>query len=221
MVRIICPNCRAAYNLPDDRVPARRVVVECKRCQGKLVIEPAERPANDSESGPCATAEPLGGAPAQRSGTADAAQGASFDPLMDLTAFIGPKAEKYLDIFKQFEEAGRTRFRLTWHWPAALVGFWWLLYRKLYVWAVVALVLALVPVANLVAIVGFGLGANYLYYRHAQKKIGAIRAALPDANLLITLEQLGGVNRWAMIVAIILGGIGTAGMLASVVLAMV
>jgi hypothetical protein len=194
------------------------VVARCKRCQGKLVIEPAERPATDIRSEPGTTAKPLGAEPEQRSGTADATQGACIDPLMDLTAFIGPKAEKYLDIFKGFEDDGRTRFRLTWHWPAALVGFWWLLYRKLYGWAVVALVLALVPVANLLAIVGFGLGANYLYYRHAQKKIGTIRTALPDANLFITLRQLGGVNRWAMVVAIVLGGIGLAGMLASVVL---
>ncbi len=136
---------------------------------------------------------------------------------MDLAAFIGPRADRYLDTFKQFEKSDRIQFAPTWHWPAALVGFWWLLYRKLYLWAVAAAVVAFIPLANLVAMVGFGLGANYLYFRHAQKKVGALRMALPEANLVITLRQIGGVNRWVMVLGIVLGGIGAVGMLASVI----
>ena len=217
-VKIVCPGCQAVYTLAAERIPARGATAKCRRCGGAMVI------ANDRRRSPQVAALP--GMPVTNEGETEApgqgpAESASNDMntwLKDLEAFVGPMAAKYLATFKRFEMEEQPRFRLTWHWPAALVGFWWLLYRKLYVWAVVALVLALVPVANLLAIVGFGLGANYLYYRHAQKKIGKIRTALPDANLLITLKQLGGVNRWAMVVAIVLGGIGLVGMLAAVVL---
>jgi hypothetical protein len=144
--------------------------------------------------------------------------GKAHDPGKDMEAYIGPRAEKYMNTFERFTRSGRTNFKLTWHWPAALVGFWWLLYRKLYLWAVVAIVLTSIPVANLVAVIGFGLGGNYLYFRQASRKIGALRSVLPDANLEITLRHLGGVNRWVMIVGIVLGGLGAVGMLASVIM---
>ena len=123
-----------------------------------------------------------------------------------------------MNTFKRFEETDTPCFKLTWHWPAALVGFWWLLYRKLYLWAFAAIILASIPLANLFAIIGFGLGGNYLYYRHARKKIGELRSALPDANLEITLRHIGGVNRWVLVLGIVLGGLGAAGMLASVII---
>ena len=57
----------------------------------------------------------------------------------DYRAYIGPRADKYLLKFKKFttkEEdvssspgIGRPFFS----------GFWWMLYRKLYVWALMAL----------------------------------------------------------------------------------
>lgn len=214
-MKIVCPACRAVYNLPNHRVPDRRAVAKCKRCGNAIAIDPSARPAVDERAPAKSTAASFDRPPVQqRTVSADTGRSDSADPEMDLAAFIGPKADKYLAIFKQFEKAGR--FTPTWHWPAALVGFWWLLYRKLYLWAAAAMVMAFIPLANVIAIVGFGLGANYLYYRHAQRKVGALRTALPDANLGITLKLIGGVNRWAMMLGILLGGLGVAGMLVSV-----
>jgi len=216
-VRIVCPTCGAVYNLPAQRVPSGRVVAKCKRCEGAIIIDPADRSAGDGSASSDVGASHYDRPSERPPLSANAARTSTIDPLMDLAAFIGPKADKYLDTFKRFEKADRTHFTPTWHWPAALVGFWWLLYRKLYLWALAAMVVAFIPLANLVAMVGFGLGANYLYYRHAQKKVGELRTALPDANLLITLKQIGGVNRWAMVLGVVLGGLGTVGMLASVI----
>lgn len=40
-MKIICPTCNASYKIPGDRIPSgRRAVATCKRCGGKIVIEP-------------------------------------------------------------------------------------------------------------------------------------------------------------------------------------
>ncbi len=216
-MRIGCPTCGAVYTLQDHQVPGRRAVAKCKRCEGNIIIDPANQPAADGSARSEGAAIPHGRPPGWLPLSKKAARSRSSDTLLDMAAFIGPQADKYLERFKQFETSGRVRFTPTWHWPAALVGFWWLLYRKLYLWAVAAVVLAFIPLANLFAMVGFGLGANYLYYRHAQKKVEGLRTALPDANLVITLRQIGGVNRWAVTLGCVLGGVGVVGMLASVI----
>ena len=53
----------------------------------------------------------------------------------EFAAFIRGKAQQYLLKFRKFSVGGNDRFAATWHWPAFLVGFWWLLYRKMYLWA--------------------------------------------------------------------------------------
>jgi predicted Zn finger-like uncharacterized protein len=217
-MRIECPDCQTAYTLPVERIPAHKAIAKCKRCGGKIVIDPGEFSAGDAPM----TAEKYVSSDKEAhkpSPPAETArQSRAHDPGKDMEAYIGPKAEKYMHTFKRFTGAGRARFKLTWHWPAALVGFWWLLYRKLYLWAFVAIVLTSIPLANVLAVIGFGLGGNYLYFRQASRKIGELRSALPDANLEITLRHLGGVNRWVMVVGIVLGGVGAVGMLASVIM---
>ena len=217
-MRIVCSDCQTAYTLPVGRIPAQKAIARCKRCGGKIVIDPGEIPASETPESAksLVSTETRANEPSPH---ADPERRSKFhDPGKDLEAYIGPKAEKYMNTFKHFKGSGRTRFKLTWHWPAALVGFWWLLYRKLYLWAFVAFVLTSIPLANLFAIIGFGLGGNYLYFRQASRKIGDLRSALPDANLEITLRHLGGVNRWVMIVGIVLGSLGGVGMLASVIM---
>ena len=53
----------------------------------------------------------------------------------EFKAFIGNNSEKYLKKFKKFTGKGVATFALTWHWPAFFAGAWWLLYRKIYFWA--------------------------------------------------------------------------------------
>src|SRR5664280_2117293 len=63
----------------------------------------------------------------------------SSSPLAaeELTAYIGPKAERYRSRFERFTRTGTTRFELSWNNPAAFAGMWWYLYRKMYWWALV------------------------------------------------------------------------------------
>jgi predicted Zn finger-like uncharacterized protein len=40
-MKITCPTCNAAYNIPNDKIPVgKRVSATCKKCAGKIVIEP-------------------------------------------------------------------------------------------------------------------------------------------------------------------------------------
>ena len=60
----------------------------------------------------------------------------SSSPLTaeELTAYIGPKAERYRPRFERFTRTGTTRFEFSWNNPAAFLGIWWYLYRKMYGW---------------------------------------------------------------------------------------
>ena len=41
-MKIICPTCNASYNIPSEKIPqGRRAVAACKKCGGKIVIEPS------------------------------------------------------------------------------------------------------------------------------------------------------------------------------------
>jgi hypothetical protein len=120
----------------------------------------------------------------------------------DFRDYLGPRADTYLLKFKPFttREDG---FALTWHWPAFFLGFWWLLYRKLYVWALVDLALWLVPHLTLPARFIWGAVANYLYYLQAKRKISDFQNRSP-ALPAVTLAEIGGVNPWVWVPAVLL-----------------
>jgi hypothetical protein len=121
----------------------------------------------------------------------------------DYRAYLGPRADKYLLKFKRFFTKEEDGFALTWHWPAFFFGFWWMLYRKLYVWALVALALWLIPHLALPVWFVWGAVANYLYFRQAKRKIGEYRSRLNTALPAGTLNEIGGVNRWVWVLAVL------------------
>lgn len=120
----------------------------------------------------------------------------------EFAAFIGVRASRYLSKFRKFSIDGIDRFAATWHWPAFFCGFWWLLYRKMYLWALVYFIMLAIPYANVAAWITLAIGANYLYYSHAKNKINAAKNAQAVGDLLTILPQLGGVNRWVPVVAV-------------------
>lgn len=122
----------------------------------------------------------------------------------DYIAFIGQNADRYIQKFRSFRVGGIDNFAFTWHWPAFFLGFWWMLYRKLYLWALVSFVVALIPYVGFLGMVLWGLTGNYIYYRHVTDKIRALRQIQPHADLKMTLSQIGGVNRWVAVVAVLL-----------------
>lgn len=144
--------------------------------------------------------------------------------LRQFQAVIGADNQAYyLERFDRFEQAGRAGS--SWHWPAFFVTFYWLLYRKLWV---PALLYFLSPyfLAIAVAFVGTALGpdgatlavllwggymiaifvlpalyANALYYRHCCKKIAQAQATSPDLGLQLgPMAGKGGTSKVFLIV---------------------
>jgi hypothetical protein len=120
----------------------------------------------------------------------------------DYRAYLGPRADNYLLKFKQFTSKEEDGFTLTWNWPAFFLGFWWMLYRKLYVWALVDLSLWLIPHLTLPARFFWGAVANYLYYRQAKRKIREFRNRSGTALPAVNLAEIGGINRWVWVLAV-------------------
>ncbi|HEY6096326.1 MAG TPA: pilin [Gallionellaceae bacterium] len=119
------------------------------------------------------------------------------------TAILGPENQDYyLDQFDRFDCDGD--INPTWHWPAFFVSFLWLLYRKMWVPAVVyffapLLLLGFLSVTGSIILTSLGyllytvgvvalfpMYANALYYRHCKKQIAAVSASSADVQ-----QQLG------------------------------
>ena len=130
----------------------------------------------------------------------------------DFAHFIGKKADKYLRKFKKFNVGGVDKFAVTWHWPAFFFGFLWMLYRKLYLWALVAFILdiaisSLPYYFVLPMIIVWGMTGNYIYYKHAKKKILKLKTDQPSFDLSLmaaSLRKMGGVNRWVPYIPVII-----------------
>jgi hypothetical protein len=122
--------------------------------------------------------------------------------------FIGPNADQYLAQFKRFSANGRSRFALSWNWPAFLfIPFLWFLYRKMYLHA---FVYAIGPVIStyvtgdltggIVWSIMAGATANYLYYCHCKEQMAAVKKAgwSDPAVLEAALKEAGGVQPYVI-----------------------
>jgi len=120
----------------------------------------------------------------------------------DVKSFIGDNHAVYMRKFRKFNISGIDTFAATWHWPAFFVGFPWTLYRKLYLWALGGLLVACIPVIGLILVVLiWPICANYVYYRHARRKILEARSVQPTADISAALSRIGGTNIWLAILA--------------------
>jgi hypothetical protein len=135
----------------------------------------------------------------------------------DLATFVGKNADKYLPQFAKFYAGGGDKFQTTWHWPAFIVPFWWMFYRKLYGWGVLAFLLGIIPLVGLLFHLMWALVANRLYYNHTKKNILEIKNLHPTAGeQKAALHAKGGVGYAALIIAGILGLIVILGIIAAV-----
>lgn len=121
--------------------------------------------------------------------------------------FIWKNADKYLTKFKKFNSGGTDGFSATWHWPAFFVPFFWMLYRKLYLWALLVFVIAIIPVVNFTfpfLMILFGITSNYIYYKHTRKKLLEIKL-VPSSEIqkAVNIAHQGGVNSAIVIVVAI------------------
>jgi type II secretory pathway pseudopilin PulG len=168
-----------------------------------------------------------------------AASGTELFP--DLTNFykaiIGPKNQDYyLRHFSRFDAKGKAG--ITWHWPAFFVTFLWLLYRKMWLHALLEWLLPLImliPAVIIAAVLGEQgvyvaiplyivvvsllppMFANALYYRHCKNKIAESRASSTDIQWQLgQLSGKGGTSNAIMIFVLIFVFIAFIGILAAI-----
>lgn len=132
-------------------------------------------------------------------------------------ACIGPKnTEYYLAHFDTFENGGS---RVSWHWPAFLISSIWLLYRKMWLNALlywVALPIVLTVLSGvveslagvetslifyyttyvLITFVLVPMYANWLYFRHVQAKVDKLTASPPTGETpALAIARIGGTSK--------------------------
>lgn len=170
----------------------------------------------------------------QNSGTNDSdsiyrapAADTSVTPKGDLLSiYVGPKNADYYA--RQFERIERQGSAASWNWPAFFITSIWLLYRKMWLnaflyWLVLPFLLGVVA-ALVMSFVGVNAGnlvyygsyflislvlmpmlANFLYYRHAQKKLEKVAATAVSVEAQSAeLARIGGTSNVVLIVVPIL-----------------
>ncbi len=135
-------------------------------------------------------------------------------------AAIGYKnTDYYLAYFNRFDLQGSS---ISWNWPAFFISFYWLLYRKMWVWALLyflapifiaiggiilasfsELVSGMLSIASFVAIfILFPMYANALYYWHSRKKILKVKRFSEDTEKNLRRMTAEGGTSWVGLIII-------------------
>jgi len=122
----------------------------------------------------------------------------------DYAAFIDRNVHKFLPKFNGYG-VNPTVFHPGWNWAAFFFTFWWFLYRKMYFWAVLSFITLWLPYLNLLILIGWGVAANNLYYKHANAKIAELKS-FHGGGYAVYLRDSGGVNSWVPWVALLVSG---------------
>lgn len=170
-------------------------------------------------------------------------QSVRMNPVCDreeiYKAIIGPKNQGYyLSRFRKFDAEGKPG--LSWHWPALFITFYWLLYRKMWLFALlywfspyllgatvgILMVLfgsgsALAGVMSMLAAILYlllpALYANAAYYQHCQSKIREVQGSDKSFDRQLgELSARGGTSVVVMIIILTFMLIGSMGILAAI-----
>jgi len=143
--------------------------------------------------------------------TTDQTFGMNSDSMTvdEVTAFIGGNSYYYVQQFSKFTVTGTEKFRPTWNWSCFGFTFLWMLYRKMYVLAVLTFIIFCVPGINILLHIVAGVVGNYLYYGHVKGKIYEIRATQSSLNKKLMLQEMGGEHRWVIMAGVIISIITT------------
>ena len=124
-------------------------------------------------------------------------------------AFIGKKADYYI---KKWSEMDKQDFKGSWNWGPFFFGVFWFAYRKMYLYAIIVLIilslvglLLPIPFLELAIIYPFwmyvAIYANHWYRKHVEKKILKIKGECKKESLLSAeLARRGGVTVAAPII---------------------
>ncbi len=126
-----------------------------------------------------------------------------------IRAYINkPKSEDfYIDAFNRYEVDGVERFQWIWSWWAFAGGVFFLLYRKLYIEAVVFFILSFVatqvPFAGIALMIASGGIFIYFVYKRYKKIVTtAVEHEIKGDMAVESLNELGGYNQWSLYVAV-------------------
>ncbi|MBX2867876.1 MAG: DUF2628 domain-containing protein [Acidiferrobacterales bacterium] len=119
--------------------------------------------------------------------------------------FIGPNAAYYEKKFPLFNSVKHPKFRLSWHWPALFVFFYWALYRKLWAYAAInlagiALLFAFTQPSPLWLVYSlvWPAAANFLYFIHVARHVRSVPEGISQYEKEDLLERKGGVSKAAV-----------------------
>jgi len=117
-----------------------------------------------------------------------------------LALFVAENFDDYLPKFDKFQQGGQSHFVFTWHWSAFFVPFFWAIYRKLWGWSAIILISSIFwPFTNIL----WGATANYLYFRHCERKIKNVRKKFLPVEVDDKLLEAGGTSSTALAAAIL------------------
>jgi len=118
----------------------------------------------------------------------------------EIRAFVGNNSDYYIQNFFKFTKTGNEKFCPTWNWSTFCFTFLWMLYRKMYVQAVITFVIFCLPGINIILHIVAGVAGNYLYYKHVKKTIIEVRSTRTLQNRYPVLQEEGGVHKWAAVI---------------------
>jgi hypothetical protein len=203
---VVCPSC-ATQQIRSAR---------CVACG--LALPGARAAASPAGGAPRPVPAVGGGEHPARPAWGGSAPDSLAEPAEDLllSHFVGPNTAHYLAAYRRLKAGPRFRFAPTWNWAALPWPFLWTLYRKLWIAAPVAFVVAVAIPLSLVVLgrldiapraatwVGVALWlanaaawpvvADFLYLRQARQIIDRIRDGVPEFSLEMDLATAGGVS---------------------------
>jgi predicted Zn finger-like uncharacterized protein len=91
-MQTVCPTCNATYNIRGNDLPKRKATAKCKKCGGKLIIEPLVAGYAQAAPQPTETAEPY---PSSGAPVTKAAGSEKFDILQAYPGLQGLNAAKF------------------------------------------------------------------------------------------------------------------------------
>jgi len=128
-----------------------------------------------------------------------------------IEAYIGTEKSLpfYKEAFQKYSAAGVDQFAWQWSWWAMFGGVFYLLYRKLYIEALVYVLLfatiGMIPLAGLLMwIVSGGVLPYFVYKRYQKTKVQVEENISGEEAQLEALQVVGGVNKWAIWLAVAL-----------------
>jgi hypothetical protein len=141
-----------------------------------------------------------------------------FNREENFAAFVEKKSEYYLAKWDVFENSSE---KVSWNWAAFFFSAYWMIYRKMYIPAILVFtgtrvfkyIIALgggksYRMTTLLVSVAIGLLGNWIYYVYASRKIGDVAdtAGTDDPSVIgRTLRDIGGTS-WLWVFGLMIIG---------------